>query len=97
MAGEVPDNVRPYTSDLAVASVPAVGEAGLQPLGTALQVDIAERDLRRREAEVHSRMQRLDASGDAVGYTAALREAQAARAAAAGAAGARRLTVGAVS
>ncbi|WP_460445909.1 DNA primase [Angustibacter aerolatus] len=76
VAGEVPDNVRPYTSDLAVASVPAVGEAGLQPLGTALQVDIAERDLRRREAEVHSRMQRLDASGDAVGYTAALREAQ---------------------
>jgi hypothetical protein len=30
----------------------------------------------RREAEVHSRMQRLDAAGDAVGYMAALREAQ---------------------
>ena len=49
---------------------------GLTRLGSSLQVDIAHRDLVRREADVHSRMQRLDAAGDAVGYMAALREAQ---------------------
>jgi DNA primase len=72
----VPDEVRPYVTALAVDALPVVGDDGLARLASALQVDIAQRDLVRREAEVHSRMQRLDASGDAVGYMAALREAQ---------------------
>ena len=72
----VPDEVRPYVTDLAVAPLPVVDGQDLVRLGTSLQVGIAERDLVRREAEVHSRMQRLDAVGDAVGYMAALREAQ---------------------
>jgi DNA primase len=73
---QVADGVRPYVTDLAVAPLPVVDEAGLARLAAALQVDIVQRDLVRREAEVHSRMQRLDAAGDAVGYMAALREAQ---------------------
>jgi DNA primase len=76
VAAAVPDDVRPYVTSLAVDVLPVVGEDGLSRLASALQVDIAQRDLVRREAEVHSRMQRLDASGDAVGYMAALREAQ---------------------
>jgi DNA primase len=71
----VADEVRPYVTDLAVAPLPFHDEA-LARSGVSLQVQIAERDLLRREAEVHSRMQRMDAAGDAVGYTAALREAQ---------------------
>ena len=43
----------------------------------SLQVEIAGRDLLRQEAEVHSRMQRLDAAGDAIGFRAALVEAEA--------------------
>jgi hypothetical protein len=76
VAAAVPDGVRPYVTALAVDGLPVVGDDGLARLASALQVDIAQRDLVRREAEVHSRMQRLDASGDAVGYMAALREAQ---------------------
>jgi DNA primase len=76
VAESVPDQVRPYVMALAVDDLPVVGDDGLARLASALQVDIAQRDLVRREAEVHSRMQRLDASGDAVGYMAALREAQ---------------------
>ncbi|HET8617268.1 MAG TPA: DNA primase [Actinomycetales bacterium] len=76
VAAAVPDLVRPYVTALAVDALPVVDEDGLARLASALQVDIAQRDLVRREAEVHSRMQRLDASGDAVGYMAALREAQ---------------------
>jgi DNA primase len=76
VAAAVPDDVRAYVTALAVDALPVVGDDGLVRLATALQVDIAQRDLVRREAEVHSRMQRLDASGDAVGYMAALREAQ---------------------
>jgi DNA primase len=76
VAAAVPDDVRPYVTSLAVDVLPVVGEDGLSRLASALQVDIAQRDLVRREAEVHSRMQRLDAGGDAVGYMAALREAQ---------------------
>jgi DNA primase len=76
VAAAVPDDVRAYVTSLAVEALPVVGDDGLARLATALQVDIAQRDLVRREAEVHSRMQRLDASGDAVGYMAALREAQ---------------------
>jgi DNA primase len=76
VAGAVPDDVRGYVTSLAVDALPVVGDDGLARLASALQVDIAQRDLVRREAEVHSRMQRLDASGDAVGYMAALREAQ---------------------
>jgi len=72
----VPDEVRPYVTDLAVAPLPVVDDEGLARLGNALQIEIAQRDLVRREAEVHSRMQRLDAVGDAVVYMAALREAQ---------------------
>ena len=76
VSAAVPDEVRPYVTDLAVAPLPVVDDQDLTRLGTSLQVGIAERDLVRREAEVHSRMQRLDAVGDAVGYMAALREAQ---------------------
>jgi DNA primase len=76
VSGAVPDEVRPYVTDLAVASLPVLDEEGLGRLGSSLQVSIAQRDLERREREVHSRMQRLDATGDAVGYMAALREAQ---------------------
>jgi DNA primase len=76
IAAAVPDAVRPYVTALAVDALPVVGDDGLTRLASALQIDIAQRDLVRREAEVHSRMQRLDASGDAVGYMAALREAQ---------------------
>ena len=70
------DVARPFVTDLAVASLPVVDDSGLERLGRSLQVEVARRDLVRREAEVHSRMQRLDANGDAVGYMAALREAQ---------------------
>jgi DNA primase len=76
VAEAVPDDVRPYVSDLTVASLPVVGDDGMARLGASLQVEIAQRDLVRRERDVHSRMQRLDAAGDAVGYMAALREAQ---------------------
>jgi DNA primase len=76
VAAQVPDAVRSYVTDLTVASLPVVGDDGLARLGASLQVDIAQRDLLRREKDVHSRMQRLDAAGDAVGYMAALREAQ---------------------
>ena len=55
----------------------ARGEDGLARLALSLQVEIAGRDLLRQEAEVHSRMQRLDAAGDAIGYRAALVEAEA--------------------
>ena len=76
VAAEVPDAVRSYVTDLTVSSMPVVGDDGLARLGSSLQVDLAQRDLLRREKDVHSRMQRLDAAGDAVGYMAALREAQ---------------------
>jgi len=68
--------VRPYVTDLTVSSLPVIADDGLARLGASLQVEIAQRDLVRRERDVHSRMQRLDATGDAVGYMAALREAQ---------------------
>ncbi|GAB3596376.1 DNA primase [Angustibacter peucedani] len=76
VAAAVPDSVRPYVTDLTVSSLPVVGDDGMARLGASLQVEIAQRDLVRRERDVHSRMQRLDATGDAVGYMAALREAQ---------------------
>ena len=70
------DVARPFVTDLAVAPLQVVGNEGLVRLGRSLQIEVARRDLVRREAEVHSRMQRLDAAGDAVGYRAALIEAQ---------------------
>ena len=70
------DVARPFVTDLAVAPLQVVGDEGLVRLGRSLQIEVARRDLVRREAEVHSRMQRLDAAGDAVGYRAALAEAQ---------------------
>ncbi|KQX69542.1 DNA primase [Angustibacter sp. Root456] len=76
VAAQVPDAVRPYVTELTVSPLPVVGDDGLARLGVSLQIDLAQRDLLRREKEVHSRMQRLDAAGDAVGYMAALREAQ---------------------
>ncbi|MEO7745992.1 MAG: DNA primase [Actinomycetota bacterium] len=68
------DVARPYVTDLAVAALPVVDDDGLVKLGRSLQVEVARRDLLRRKADVHSRMQRLDAAGDAVGYRAALVE-----------------------
>jgi DNA primase len=76
VAAAVPDPVRSYVTALAVDALPVVGDDGLSRLASDLQVEIAQRDLVRREAEVHSRMQRLDAAGDSIGYRAALREAQ---------------------
>ena len=70
------DVARPFVTDLAVAPLQVVGDEGLVRLGRSLQIEVARRDLVRREADVHSRMQRLDAAGDAVGYRAALAEAQ---------------------
>jgi DNA primase len=75
VAGAVPDGVRSYVSDLTVASLPVVGDDGLARLGGSLLMEIARRDLARRKREVHSRLQRLDAAGDAIGYRAALSEA----------------------
>ena len=57
-----------------MAALPVVDDDGLVKLGRLLQVEVARRDLQRRKADVHSRMQRLDAAGDAVGYRAALVE-----------------------
>ena len=76
VAAQVPDQVRSYVTELTVSPLPVLGDDGLARLGSSLQVDLAQRDLLRREKDVHSRMQRLDAAGDAVGYMAALREAQ---------------------
>jgi DNA primase len=76
VAAAVPDDVRSYVTDLTVAELPVVSDEGLARLGASLQIEIAQRDLVRRERDVHSRMQRLDAAGDAIGYSAALREAQ---------------------
>ncbi|MGL5857867.1 MAG: DNA primase [Angustibacter sp.] len=77
VAGAVPDGVRGYVTDVAVAALPAIDEDQVARLAASLQVEIAHRDLVRREREVHSRMQRRDAAGDVTGYQAALREAQA--------------------
>jgi DNA primase len=76
VAAQVPDAVRSYVTELTVSPLPVLGDDELARLGASLQVDLAQRDLLRREKDVHSRMQRLDAAGDAVGYMAALREAQ---------------------
>ena len=70
------DDARAFVTELAVSALPVVDDEGLRRLGRSLQIEVARRDLVRREADVHSRMQRLDAAGDAVGYMAALREAQ---------------------
>ena len=71
------EQARPVVTLLAVAALPVAGDDGLGRLARSLQVVIAERDLLRQEAEVHSRMQRLDAAGDAVGSLAALKESEA--------------------
>jgi DNA primase len=77
VAAAASEAARPYVTELAVAPLPVHGEDGLDRLAASLQVEIAGRDLLRQEAEVHSRMQRLDAAGDAIGYRAALVEAEA--------------------
>ena len=77
VASAAGEQVRPFVTGLAVAPLPVHGEDGLERLAASLQVEIAGRDLLRQEAEVHSRMQRLDAAGDAIGYRAALVEAEA--------------------
>jgi DNA primase len=71
------EQARQVVTLLAVAALPIAGDDGLGRLARSLQVVIAERDLLRQEAEVHSRMQRLDAAGDAVGSLAALKESEA--------------------
>jgi DNA primase len=74
VAGAVPDEIRGYVTDLAVSAIPVVDDEHLAQLGKALQVGIADRDLARRERAVRSRMQRLDADRDAIGFRAALVE-----------------------
>jgi DNA primase len=71
------EQARQVVTLLAVAPLPISGDDGMGRLARSLQVVIAERDLLRQEAEVHSRMQRLDAAGDGMGSLAALRESQA--------------------
>jgi DNA primase len=71
------DQARPVVTLLAVAPLMYSGDDGLHRLALSLQVGVAERDLTRQEAEVHSRIQRLDASGDAIGSRAAFVEAEA--------------------
>ncbi|MFL6100809.1 MAG: DNA primase [Actinomycetales bacterium] len=77
VAAAASEAARPFVTELAVAPLPVVGEEGLDRLAASLQVEVAARDLSRQEAEIHSRMQRLDAAGDAMGYRAALVEAEA--------------------
>ena len=74
------EQARPVVTLLAVAPLLVTGDDGLGRLARSLQVEIAERDLLRQEAEVHSRMQRLDAAGDAMGSLAALRRGRGDRA-----------------
>jgi DNA primase len=74
VAGAVPDGIRSYVTDLAVSAIPVVDDEHLARLGKALQVEIADRDLARREGAVRSRLQRLDADRDAIGFRAALVE-----------------------
>jgi len=77
VAAAATEQARPIVTELAVAPLLVRSEDGLARLATSLQVEIAGRDLLRQEAEVHSRMQRLDAAGDAIGFRAALVEAEA--------------------
>jgi DNA primase len=77
VAAAASEPARAFVTELAVAPLPVVGEEGLDRLAASLEVEIAGRELKRQEAEVHSRMQRLDAAGDAMGYRAALVEAEA--------------------
>ncbi|MGL4172609.1 MAG: DNA primase [Actinomycetota bacterium] len=77
IATQVPDEARRYVTDLAVSPVPASDPEQVTRLANSLLAEIAHRDLVRQEREVHSRLQRLDAAGDSLGYMAALREAQA--------------------
>jgi DNA primase len=74
VAGSVPDGIRGYVTDLAVSGIPVVDDEHLARFGKALQVEIADRDLARREGAVRSRLQRLDADRDAIGFRAALVE-----------------------
>ena len=77
VAAAATEQARPIVTELAVAPLLVRSEDGLARLAISLQVEIAGRDLLRQEAEVHSRMQRLDAAGDAIGFRAALVEAEA--------------------
>jgi DNA primase len=77
VASAATEQARPVVTELAVAPLLVRSEDGLGRLAISLQVEIAGRDLLRQEAEVHSRMQRLDAAGDAIGFRAALVEAEA--------------------
>ncbi len=77
VASAASEQARPVVTELAVAPLLVRSEDGLGRLAISLQVEIAGRDLLRQEAEVHSRMQRLDAAGDAIGFRAALVEAEA--------------------
>jgi DNA primase len=71
------EQARPVVTLLAVAPLMYSGDDGLQRLALSLQVGVAELDLARQDAEVHSRIQRLDAAGDAMGSRAAFVEAEA--------------------
>jgi DNA primase len=71
------EQARPVVTLLAVAPLMFSGDDGLRRLALSLQVGVAELDLARQDAEVHSRIQRLDAAGDAMGSRAAFVEAEA--------------------
>ena len=71
------EQARPVVTLLAVAPLMYSGDDGLRRLALSLQVGVAELDLARQDAEVHSRIQRLDAAGDAMGSRAAFVEAEA--------------------
>ncbi len=74
VAGKVSDAGRFYVTELAVAEMRATDDSQVRRLAASVQAELAQRNLLRRENEIRSRMQRLDATGDAIGYRAALVE-----------------------
>ncbi len=63
--------VRPLVGELAVAGLPVAGADGVAGLATWLVRGVLERGLVRQEADLRGRAQRLEASGDAEGASAA--------------------------
>ena len=69
-----PESVRTLVQELAVAELPVTGAEAVSVLAGSLVRGAADRELLRREAELRGRAQRLEASGDREGASAAYRE-----------------------
>jgi DNA primase len=69
-----PETVRGLVEELAVAELPVTGAEAVANLAAGLVRGVADRDLLRREAELRGRAQRLEASGDSAGASAAYRD-----------------------